>query len=66
MARWMAIVALLLGFGFTAFESFSSPETRDAPMVQSMEGGMGFPTPRPLMEQGGTTVISSTTDASVQ
>lgn len=49
MARWMAIVALLLGFGFTAFESFNAPLSREAPMVQSMEGGSGFPTPRPSL-----------------
>lgn len=55
MARWMAIVALLLGVGLTAFESFSPAGTREAPMIQSMEGGMGTPpTPRPLVEDGGT------------
>lgn len=53
MARWTAIVALLLGVGFTAFESFSAPARRNAPLTISMtEGGSGFPTPQPLTEGG--------------
>ena len=60
MARWMAIVALLLGVGLTAFESFSPADTREAPMVQAMEGAIGTPpTPRPLVEIGGTSQTSS-------
>lgn len=43
MARWMAIVALLLGVGLTAFESFTAPARRESP-VTIMEGGSGFPT----------------------
>lgn len=54
MARWMAIVALLLGVGFTAFDSFSTSAGREAPVtIQMMEGGTGFPTP-PAFAEGGT------------
>jgi hypothetical protein len=50
MARWMAIVALLLGVGFTAFESFNTG-TSDSQRVYSMEGGSEFPpTPAPLQQ----------------
>jgi hypothetical protein len=44
MARWTAIVALLLGMGFTAFQSFSAPAERGAP-VTAMDGPTGFPPP---------------------
>jgi hypothetical protein len=55
MARWVAIVALLLGVGFTAFESFSDPTRRESPVtVQAMEGGSGFPTPPPYLTEGGS------------
>jgi hypothetical protein len=46
MARMIAIVALLLGVGLTAYESFSEPEARLRPeTVNAMEGGSGWPTP---------------------
>ena len=55
MARWVAIVALLLGVGFTAFESFSDPSRRDSPVtIQRAEGGSGFPTPPPYVTEGGS------------
>lgn len=55
MARWAAIVALLLGVGFTAFQSFSDPMLADRPVTQqAMEGGTGFPTPPPWLAEGGT------------
>jgi hypothetical protein len=51
MARMLAIVALLLGVGLTAYESYSEPysesELRGEPVTQKMEGGSGFPTPPP-------------------
>lgn len=53
MARWMAIVALLLGMGFTAYDAFSTPTRREAPVtIQMMEGGSGFPTPEAVYEGG--------------
>jgi hypothetical protein len=55
MARWVAIVALLLGVGFTAFESFSDPSQRDSPVtIQRSEGGSGIPTPPPYLTEGGS------------
>ncbi len=55
MARWVAIVALLLGMGFTAFESFSEQSGRESPVTaQRMEGGSGFPTPPPAFTEGGS------------
>lgn len=46
MARMLAIVALLLGVGLTAYESFSEPDVRLRPAtVNAMEGGSGWPTP---------------------
>jgi hypothetical protein len=42
MARWFAIVALLLGLGFTAYESFSPSIDHSTP-VRTMEGGTGIP-----------------------
>lgn len=55
MARWVAIVALLLGVGFTAFESFSEPSGRESPVTaQRAEGGSGFPTPYPDLTEGGS------------
>ena len=53
MARWVAIVALLLGMGFTAFESFTDDAERDSPVtIMRGEGGSGFPTPAPYYEGG--------------
>ena len=49
MSRWVAIVALLLGMGFTAFESFTAPTERDS-TVRSMEGGI--PPPPPYVSGG--------------
>ena len=46
MVRWVAIVALLLGVGFTAFESFSD-DGQMTPTTEATEGGSGFPTPQP-------------------
>jgi hypothetical protein len=55
MARWTAIVALLLGVGFTAFESFTTPARRESPVtIQMTEGGSGFPTPPPYVAEGGS------------
>ena len=51
MSRWVAIVALLLGMGFTAFESFTAPTERDS-TVRSMEGGIMPPPPN--VTSGGT------------
>jgi hypothetical protein len=47
MARWVAIVALLLGVGLTAFESFSAEDGHTTPDTEMTEGGSGFPTPPP-------------------
>jgi hypothetical protein len=44
MSRWVAIVALLLGMGFTAFESFTAPAERES-TVRTMEGGVSHPPP---------------------
>jgi hypothetical protein len=46
MARWLAIVALLLGMGLTAFESFSASTDSEAP-VTIMEGNTPWPTEKP-------------------
>jgi hypothetical protein len=54
MARWLAIVALLLGMGFTAFESFT-PATERGGTVRTMEGV----TPIPPTVNGGTTTPAS-------
>lgn len=57
MARWMAIVALLLGVGFTAFESFTAPAVSGSTTIQSMEGGTPWPppsSPQPSLMEGGT------------
>jgi hypothetical protein len=55
MARWVAIVALLLGVGFTAFESFDESSRRESPVtMQRSEGGSGFPTPPPNVTEGGS------------
>ena len=50
MGRWLAIVALLLGMGFTAFESFTAPAERES-TVRSMEGAIQ---PPPNLSAGGT------------
>ena len=64
MARWVAIVALLLGVGFTAFESFSDPSQRDSPVtIMRSEGGSGWPTPPPALTEGGSKL--TTPDVSV-
>jgi|KBSSwiStaDraftv2_1062776.scaffolds.fasta_scaffold2098219_2 hypothetical protein len=47
MARWVAIVALLLGLGLTAFESFSDEAVSATPTTGLTEGTGGFPTPPP-------------------
>jgi hypothetical protein len=46
MARMVAIVALLLGLGATAYESFREPGDRMQPQtLDAAEGGSGWPTP---------------------
>jgi hypothetical protein len=47
MARWVAIVALLLGVGLTAYESFTDDAVNATPTPAFAEGGSGFPTPPP-------------------
>jgi hypothetical protein len=47
MGRWMAIVALLLGLGFTAFESFNAPTLQSNGTVRMQEGGSWPPPPTP-------------------
>jgi hypothetical protein len=48
MARMLAIVALLLGLGLTAYESFSEPEVASGTeTVRAMEGGSPWPSPEP-------------------
>ena len=47
MARWVAIVALLLGVGLTAFESFNDDTMNTTPTTELTEGTGGFPTPPP-------------------
>ena len=47
MARWVAIVALLLGMGLTAYESFNDEAVNATPTTEFTEGGSGFPTPPP-------------------
>jgi hypothetical protein len=53
MARWFAIVALLLGMGFTAFDSFSASTVHE-PRVRIMEGGHPWPPPPDRLTDGGT------------
>jgi hypothetical protein len=48
MARWVAIVALLLGVGVTAFESFNDQsKSEESVSMSMMEGGSGWPSPPP-------------------
>lgn len=42
MARWVAIVALLLGMGLTAFESFGTSTGRES-QVRIMDGNSPMP-----------------------
>jgi hypothetical protein len=65
MARWMAIVALLLGMGLTAFESFSA-STDHGGQVRIMEGGTPPPPPDRLTDSGVSTApAESGTDNAV-
>jgi hypothetical protein len=58
MARWVAIVALLLGMGFTAFESFSATDGQ-AP-IRSMDGGSSIPPDK--LADGGSSIPPNVAD----